>query len=104
MTAVPPTQLPAWQVSLSVHASPSLQDVPFTCAGFEQTPVDVSQVPAVWHWSTALQVVGVPAVQTPAWHESPVVHALASSHVEPFALAGFEQRPVEALHVPASWH
>jgi len=41
-----------------VQAFPSLQVVLFAFAGFEQTPVLVSQVPAVWHWSDALQVFG----------------------------------------------
>ena len=71
--------------------------------GFEQTPVDWLHVPAVWHWSCAVHVTAVPA-QRPAWQVSPVVQALPSLHVVPFATTGFEQAPVDGLHVPAVWH
>jgi hypothetical protein len=39
--------------------------------------------------------------QIPAWQASVVVQAFPSLHVVPLALAGFEQVPVAALHVPA---
>ena len=42
-------QLPVWQVSVCVQALPSLQAEPLALAGFEQTPVVVSHVPATWH-------------------------------------------------------
>src|SRR5438132_962729 len=48
-TGIAPTQAPAWQESLCVQASPSLQAVPFGLAGLEQVPVAGSQVPATWH-------------------------------------------------------
>ena len=48
-TAGPPWQTPAWQLSFVVHPFPSLQAVPFVFAGFEQTPVAGSHVPALWH-------------------------------------------------------
>ena len=41
--------VPAWQVSLCVQASPSEQELPLAFVGFEQAPVDVSHVPALWH-------------------------------------------------------
>src|SRR5206468_2734425 len=44
---LPPLQTPAWQVSVCVHMSPSSQVVPSVLVGFEQLPVDGSQVPAV---------------------------------------------------------
>jgi hypothetical protein len=44
-----PVQVPAWHVSVFVHAFPSLQATPFALAGFEHTPVASSQVPASWH-------------------------------------------------------
>jgi hypothetical protein len=102
----PAVQLPPWQLSPTVHASESaLHVAPFAFAGFEQTPVAVLQVPASWHWSDAVQTVGVPAVQLPLWQLSPTVHALESAlHVAPFVFAGFEQTPVAVLQVPASWH
>jgi hypothetical protein len=43
-------------------------------------------------------------VHTPAWHESPLVHAFPSLHDVPFAAAGIEHTPVAGLHVPATWH
>src|SRR2546425_362198 len=72
-------------------------------AGFEQRPVVVSQVPATWHWSRAVQTTGV-LVQVPVWQLSPVVQARPSLQLVPLGLAGFEQRPVGVLQVPASWH
>jgi hypothetical protein len=42
--------------------------------------------------------------QAPPWHASFVVQTLASSHVVPSGAAGFEQTPVAAAHVPATWH
>jgi hypothetical protein len=41
--------MPDKQVSLCVHASPSVQLVPSFAAGLEQMPVPVSQVPGTWH-------------------------------------------------------
>jgi hypothetical protein len=40
-------------------------------------------------------------VQVPAWQVSVWVQALLSAQAAPFALLGFEQIPVEVLHVPA---
>src|SRR5207253_524736 len=48
-TGFAPMQLPPWQVSACVQASPSLQAAPSGLAGFEQTPVAGSHVPALWH-------------------------------------------------------
>ena len=47
VTGLPPVQVPDWQVSVCVQALPSLHAVPFALAGFEQAPVDGSQVPAL---------------------------------------------------------
>jgi hypothetical protein len=49
VTGLAPAQMPAWQVSVCVHAFPSLHDDPSTLVGLEQTPVLVLQVPGVWH-------------------------------------------------------
>ena len=46
ITGFDPEQVPPWQVSVCVQAFPSLHAVPFGFAGFEQTPVDGSHVPA----------------------------------------------------------
>src|SRR5947208_3101175 len=48
-TGFAPTQAPAWQVSLCVHALPSWHSAPLGLAGLLQAPVAGSQVPAVWH-------------------------------------------------------
>ena len=72
-------QLPFWQVSPEVQALSSLQAVPLGWFGFEHMPVAGLQVPAVWHWSEAVQVtveVGLP--QLPFWQVSPEVQALLS--------------------------
>jgi hypothetical protein len=104
VTGLAPVQAPAWHVSAWVQALPSLHEEPLAFAGFEQTPVALLHVPAVWHWSAAAQVTGLAPVQVPAWHESVCVQALPSSHDAPSAFAGFEQTPVALLHVPAVWH
>src|SRR5438034_1006934 len=71
-----PTQAPAWQASVWVQASPSVQALPFGLAGVEQVPVAGSQMPASWHWSGGAQTTGFAPVQTPAWQESLWVQAL----------------------------
>jgi len=68
MTGFDPVQTPAWHESVCVQALPSLHAVPFARAGLEQTPVDVLQVPTVWHWSSAAHVTGLDPVHAPAWH------------------------------------
>jgi hypothetical protein len=71
--------MPAWQVSLSVQAfSPSEQGVSLALLGLEQTPVEVLQVPALWHWSGAGQTTGLPPVQAPSLQVSVCVQALLS--------------------------
>src|SRR5205823_6595442 len=104
-TGLLPVQTPFWQVSVCVQALLSLHVLPCGLFGLEHTPVVVSQVPATWHWSRAVQVtveVGLP--QVPLWQVSPDVQALLSLHVLPFALCGLEHAPVVVSHVPASWH
>jgi hypothetical protein len=72
--------------------------------GFEHAPVPGLQVPATWHWSSAVQVTGFDPVHAPAWHVSVCVQALPSLQVVPFNAVGFEQTPVDGLQVPATWH
>ena len=60
-------------------------------------------MPAKWQASAAGHTVGVP-LHTPAWQESPVVHALASMHAVPSGFAATAHRPVDGLQTPASWH
>jgi len=104
VTGLPPVQTPAWQVSVCVHELPSLQPVPFAAVGLEHMPVDGLQVPATWHWSDAVHVIGLPPVQTPAWQVSACVHELPSLQPVPFAAVGLEHMPVDGLQVPATWH
>jgi hypothetical protein len=49
VTGLAPVQVPAWHESAVVQALLSLHEEPLAFAGFEQTPVLVLQVPAVWH-------------------------------------------------------
>jgi hypothetical protein len=79
-TGLLPLHTPAWQVSVCVHAFPSLQLVPSAFAGFEQTPVAGLHVPAVWHWSGAGHTTGLLPLQAPAWQVSVCVHAFPSLH------------------------
>src|SRR5439155_13836728 len=97
------TQLPLWQVSVCVQALPSLHAVPSIAVGLEQLPVAGSHVPAVWHWSRAVQVTGLPT-QLPLWQVSVCVQALPSLHGVPSVAVGLEQLPVAGSHVPAVWH
>jgi hypothetical protein len=104
VTGLLPTHAPPWQLSLCVHAFPSLHAVPFAATGFEHAPVDGLHVPAPWHWSLAARVTGLPPVRVPFSHVSVCVHAFPSLHAVPFAATGFEHAPVDGLHVPAPWH
>lgn len=82
-TGFAPTQIPAWQESVRVQALPSLQGDPSNLTGLEQEPVAGLQVPALWHWSSAVQTSGLAPTQTPAWQVSVCVQALPSSQVAP---------------------
>jgi len=84
MVGVPIVQIPLTQMSVTVQASLSaLQVRPSGAAGFEQAPVVVSQTPAMWHWSSAVQVFGELPTQAPDWHVSTWVQALPSLQVLP---------------------
>ena len=48
-TALPLLHVPSWQVSVCVHALPSVHGSLLGRAGLEQTPEPASQVPAAWH-------------------------------------------------------
>src|SRR2546427_6746602 len=80
------------------------QVLPLAFAGFEHVPVAGSQVPAVWHWSEAVQATGVLPVHTPLWQVSVWVQALPSSQVLSLAFAGFEHVPVAGSPGPAAGH
>src|SRR2546425_263170 len=82
----------------------SVQVVPSVAFGVEHGPVAGFQVPAMWHWSLAVQMTGLEPVQVPDWHVSVWVHALPSLQLVPSVAFGFEQVPVAGLQVPATWH
>src|SRR5437762_390332 len=103
-TGFAPTQAPAWQVSLCVHALASLQLVPLGLAGLLQAPDAGLQTPAVWHWSAAVHTTGLAPTQAPAAQVSVRVQALPSSHGAPLSLAGLLQAPDAGLQPPAVWH
>jgi hypothetical protein len=103
-TGFAPAQTPAWQVSVCVHASLSLQAVPSAIAGFEHWPVAGLHVPATWHWSDAVQTTGFAPVHTPLSQVSLCVQASPSLQAVPSAATGFEHCPSAGLHVPATWH
>src|SRR5438132_1257086 len=103
-TALLPVHTPLSQVSVWVQELPSLQAVPLAFGGFEHAPVLVLQIPASWHWSDAVQRIGLEPVQLPLWQVSVWVQGLASLHGTPSSFAGSEQLPVAGSQVPASWH
>src|SRR5207244_1899277 len=72
--------------------------------GLLQVPVAGSQVPAVWHVSSAVQTTGFAPTQAPAAQASVCVQALPSSQPLPSGLAGLLQPPVAGLQTPAVWH
>src|SRR5213076_1167019 len=86
-TGSAPTQAPASQVSLCVHALASLQLVPLGLAGLLQAPVAGLQTPAVWHWSAAVHTTGLAPTQMPASQASVCVQALPSSRGGLYCLA-----------------
>jgi hypothetical protein len=67
----------------------------------EHWPVRGSQVPASWHSSIGVQVLGTP-VQMPLRQVAPYTQALPSSHKEPSAFAVVRQAPVLGSQT-ASW-
>jgi hypothetical protein len=102
-TGFEPVHAPFKQLDAFVHALPSSHVVPSVAVGFVHVPVDGWHVPAVWHWSLALQMTGLDPVQFPSWQVYVWLHRLLPVHVVPSVFAGFEH-PVAGLHVPALWH
>jgi len=86
---VVPLHVPALQLSLTVQAFASLHEVPSAFVGFEHTPVPESHTPATWHWSSAEQVTGIPALQAPLPSQvSAPLQGLPSLQLVPDAAAG----------------
>ena len=86
----------------------AVHSVPSGFAGFEQMPFAGLHVPALWHWSLAVQVRGGLLTQVPPEHVS-VVHALLSVQL-PELFAGCAHVTEEPLHwskvqgLPSSGH
>jgi hypothetical protein len=88
----PAVQVPAWQVSAPLQASPSLHELPFGAVACWQ-PDTGSQVSVV-HGFESSQLGTLPAVQPPAWQVSAPLQALPSLHELPFgALACWQPAP-----------
>src|SRR5206468_4319454 len=104
VTGLEPVQVPFWQLSVWVQALPSLHAVQIGRAACRDRAVVALQVPATWHWSSALQVTGLEPVQVPFWQLSVWVQALPSLHAVPLLAFGFEHTPVVVLRVRAKWH
>ena len=68
------------RLAQKMHPFPSLQEEPLALGGFEQIPFVWLQVPAVWHWSSAVHTTGFVPTQTPFWQTSVWVQALPSLH------------------------
>jgi hypothetical protein len=100
----PGWQIPATHRSPCVQVLPSVQEDPSAIGGFEQSPVAGSHAPTTWHWSSAVQIRGVPAVQRPDLQTSPLVQELPSLHGVRSATGGFEHVPVDGLQIPTAWH
>src|SRR5438094_157562 len=103
-TGFAPMQLPAWQVSVWVQASPSAQALPSAWFGLEHVPLAGSQTPATWHWSSAVQTTGFLPLQAPARQVSVWVQASPSAQALPSAWSGLEQVPLAGSPTPAAWH
>jgi hypothetical protein len=63
LRGVPAVHAPATQCSPVVQALPSLHDVPFVFAGFEQVPVAGSHEPTSWQESLGEHVTWLPPTQ-----------------------------------------
>jgi hypothetical protein len=72
---------------------PSSHGAP-TATGFEHTPVALLHTPTVWHASMAVQVTGIPAVQTPIWQVSAPLQAFPSLQPIPLPIGVW-------VHVPS---
>jgi hypothetical protein len=99
-----PVQMPATQVSVSVHRFPSLQATPSGAEGLLHCPSIGLQTPATWHWSDALHTIGLAPMHTPARQLSLKVQAFPSVQMEPSAAFGLLHCPFAGLQIPARWH
>ena len=102
-TGFPPVHIAAWQVSVCVHALPSLQVVPSSFTEPTHCPVAGSQAEA-WHWSLGVHTKGFPPMQIPFWQESVCVHGFPSLHPAPLIFAGLLHTPLAGSQVSGLWH
>ncbi len=81
----------------------SEQAVPSAATGLEQVPVLGLHVPIAWQASWATHTTGVPGMHAPEpLQVSAPLQALPSEQEVPAPAFGFEQAPLDGLHVPAT--
>jgi hypothetical protein len=96
---VPPTQVPAWQVSTVVQTVPSEHGL---VSSFVKTQPLAGLHESSVHALLSLQTTGEP-LHAPPLHESPLVHALPSEHalasllVKTQPVAGLQESSVQVL-------
>jgi len=81
----PGRHAPPEQASPTVHALPSVQELPSDFDGLPHVPVRLSHVPTSWHWSLAVQTTGLLPLHAALWQVSVCVQALPSSQASVFA-------------------
>src|SRR5205809_3520205 len=89
-TAVP-WQLPVWQTSFAVKATPSSQELPSARTVSHRPDSGLQAVQELAQTTDSLPV------QLPPWQVSVFVQASLSSHAVPSGFAGPEHSPVEGL-------
>src|SRR2546425_54302 len=104
MMGFAPTQAPSWQESLWVQASPSEQALPSAWFGLEHVPLAGSQIPATWHWSSAVQTTGFAPPQTPVLFNDTAAPESSSLSVHDALRIWLEQVPFAGSQTPATWH
>ena len=77
---LPPVHAPLTHLSVCVQALPSLHVAASALLGVLHLPLAESQLPASWHWSSALHTTGFPPLHAPVLQVSVCVHRLPSSH------------------------
>jgi hypothetical protein len=99
----PAWQVPFWQVSPTVHRSPSSHGVPLAAFWVMQLPLVGSQTATKQGSFGCGHSLGCPGVQTPAWQVSFTVQALLSA-LQPVSLGLFSTMQKPSGPHTAWWH
>ena len=99
-----PVHTPAWQVSFSVHALPSLHVVPLAAVGFEHARCSGCRCRRCGTGPPRCTSPGSIPVHDAALAGVGLRAGVAVVACGPVGGLGFEQAPVAGLHVPATWH